>query len=160
MVHLRGISGRLGLTGANLPRVCTVLLVLALAITVTGWALEFSSRRTPDETLQPVSTGNAVARTQPTDIAPVAQLFGARAGSGGADIKLIGVIARGEKGRGIALLAVDGRPALPTRAGEEIASGVTLAEVRADRVLVSRSGAVQEIRLPGKPVPDGITRVP
>jgi len=55
---------------------------------------------------------------------------------------------------------VDGRPPLALRAGEEIAAGVTLAEVRADRVVVSRSGAVQEIRLPSKPAPNGIVRVP
>jgi hypothetical protein len=54
---------------------------------------------------------------------------------------------------------VDGRPALALRAGAEIAVGVTLAEVRADRVLINRSGAVQEIRLPAKPAPDGIVKV-
>ena len=72
----------------------------------------------------------------------------------------MGVIAQGGQGRGLALLAVDGRPATPTRVGEEIATGVTLAEVRADGVLLSRSGAAQEIQLPKKPAPAGITRVP
>jgi hypothetical protein len=54
---------------------------------------------------------------------------------------------------------VDGRPPLALRAGEEIAAGVTLSEVLADRVVVSRSGAVQEIRMPAKPAPDGIVKV-
>jgi general secretion pathway protein C len=160
MVHISGMGDRFGLTGAHFARACTILLVLALAASVAGWALEFTARRTPSEAVQPVTTGDAVARTQPADIAPVAQMFGARAGSGAADIKLIGVIAEGAKGRGIALLAVDGRPALPTRAGEDIASGVTLTEVRADGVLVSRSGTVQELHLPVKPAPDGIVKVP
>jgi len=53
-------------------------------------------------------------------------------------------------------LAVDGHPALALRAGAEIAANVMLAEVRADHVLVSRSGGVQEIRLPAKPAPGGI----
>jgi general secretion pathway protein C len=57
------------------------------------------------------------------------------------------------------ILAVDGGPALALRAGAEIAAGVTLAEVRADHVLVSRSGAIQEIRLPTKPTPEGIVKV-
>jgi general secretion pathway protein C len=159
MVHLLGMSDRLGPTGAALARACTFLLVLALAITIAGWVLEFAARRTPSEPLRPIPTGGS-ARAQQSDIAPVAQLFGAQPGGEGADIRLVGVIAQGGQGRGIALLAVDGRPAMSTRAGEEIASGVTLAEVHADRVLVNRSGATQEIRLPAKPAPTGITRVP
>ena len=34
-----------------------------------------------------------------------------------------------------------------------------LAEACADPVLVSRSGGVQEIRLPAKPAPEGIVKV-
>jgi len=55
--------------------------------------------------------------------------------------------------------SVDGRPPLALRAGAEIAAGVTLVDVRADRVLVSRSGAVQEVRLPAKPTAEGIVKV-
>ena len=54
---------------------------------------------------------------------------------------------------------MDGRPPLALRAGAEIAAGVTLVDVRADRVLVSRSGAVQEVRLPAKPTAEGIVKV-
>ena len=150
---------RIGFSSANLPRACTFALVLALAATITGWALDFSARRTPTEPVRPVSMGNPAARTHAADIAPIAFLFGALPGADGSDIKLVGVIAQGKRGQGVALLAVDGRPALALRAGAEIATGVTLAEVRADRVLVNRSGAVQEIRLPAKPAPDGIVKV-
>ena len=45
------------------------------------------------------------------------------------------------------------------RACAEIAAGVTLAEVRADHVLTSRSSAVQEFRLPAKATPEGIVKV-
>ena len=45
------------------------------------------------------------------------------------------------------------------RACAEIAAGVTLAEVRADHVLINRSGTVQELRLPAKPAPEGIDKV-
>jgi general secretion pathway protein C len=150
---------RIGVSGATLARACTVVLVLALVATITGWVLEFSARRTPAEPVRPVAIGDTAARSQAADIAPVAFLFGARPGADGSDIRLVGVIAQGKRGQGIALLAVDGRPPLALRAGEEIAAGVTLAEVRADRVVVSRSGAVQEIRLPSKPAPDGIVKV-
>jgi general secretion pathway protein C len=150
---------RIGISGAKLPRACTFVLVLALAATITGWALDFSARRTPSEPVRPVTVGNSAPRTQAADIVPIAFLFGALPGADGSDIKLVGVIAQGKRGQGIALLAVDGRPPLALRAGAEIAAGVTLAEVRADHVLVSRSGAIQEIRLPAKPAPDGIVKV-
>jgi general secretion pathway protein C len=138
---------------------CTFLLVLALAASITGWTLEFSARRTPSEPVRPISTGNSAARTQAADIAPIAGLFGARAGDEAGDIRLVGVIALGKSGKGIALLSVDSKPAVALRAGEDIRPGTTLAEVRADRVVVNRSGVPQEIRLPGKPAPGGITKV-
>jgi general secretion pathway protein C len=159
MLHLRSWQ-RFGISGANLPRACTFVLVLALAVTISGWALDFTARRTPSEPVRPVSVGNPAARTQAADIAPIALLFGALPGVDGSNITLVGVIAQGERGQGIALLAVDGRPAIALHAGEDIAAGVKLAEVRADRVLISRSGAIQEIRLPAKPASDGIVRMP
>ena len=151
---------RINISGANLPRACTFVLVLALAATITGWALDFTARRTPSEPVRPVTVGNPAARTQAADIAPIAILFGAMPGADGSDIKLVGVIAQGRQGEGTALLAVDGRPALAWRAGTEIAAGVTLAEVRADHVLINRSGTVQEIRLPVKATPEGIVKAP
>ena len=36
---------------------------------------------------------------------------------------------------------------------------VTLAEVRVDHVLICRSAAVQEIRLPAKAAPEGIVKL-
>ena len=150
---------RIGISGATLVRTCTIVLVLALAVTITSWVLEFSARRTPFEPVRPVTAGDSAPRTQAADIAPVAFLFGALPGADGSDIKLVGVIAQGKEGEGTALLAVDGRPALAWRAGTEIAAGVTLAEVRADHILINRSGTVQEIRLPAKPAPEGIDKV-
>jgi general secretion pathway protein C len=150
---------RIGITAANLPRIFTFVLVLALAATITLWALDFTARRTPSEPVRPVTIGNPAPRTQAADIAPIAFLFGAVPGADGTNIKVVGVIAQGTVGKGVALLAVDSRPPLAFRAGTEIAAGVTLAEVRADRVLISRSGAIQEIRLPAKPAPDGIVKV-
>jgi general secretion pathway protein C len=150
---------RVGVSGATLVRTCTVVLVLALAVTITSWVLEFSARRSPSEPVRPVTAGDSAPRTQAADVAPIAFLFGAVPGADGSDIKLVGVIAQGPRGKGVALLAVDGRPPLAVRAGAEIAAGVTLSEVRSDRVVVSRSGAIQEIRMPAKPAPDGIVKV-
>jgi len=150
---------RIGISGAGLARACTAVLVVALAVTITSWALEYSARRMPSEPARSVTAGDRAPRTQAAEVAPIAYLFGAVPGADGSDIKLVGVIAQGPRGKGVALLAVDRRPPLAIRAGGEIAAGVTLVEVRADRVVISRSGAVQEIRMPAKPAPDGIVRV-
>lgn len=149
----------MGLPAQSLARACTFVLVIALAVTVTAWVLEFSARRTPSEPVRPVIGGDSAPRTQAAEVAPIAYLFGAVPGADGADIKLIGVIAQGKQGKGVALLAIDGRPPLAVRAGDEFAAGVTLAEVRSGGVLVSRGGALQEIRLPTKPAPEGIVKV-
>jgi general secretion pathway protein C len=143
----------------RVSRLATFVLVLALAASITGWILEFSGRRTPSEPVRPISTGNPAARTQAADIAPIAGLFGAQGGDEAGDIRLVGVIAQGKSGQGIALLSIDSKPAVALRAGEDIRPGITLAEVRDDRGVVNRSGVPQEIRLPGKPAPEGITRV-
>ena len=158
MLRIRQRLG-IGISRANLARACTFVLVLALAATITAGVLEFSARRTPSEPVRPVTIGDPAPRTRAADIAPVAFLFGALPGATGSDIRVVGVIAEGARGKGIALLAVDGRPPLAVRAGTDVAAGVTLAEVRADRVVISRSGALQEIRLPAKPAPDGIVKV-
>lgn len=138
------------LDSRGLARGAAVLLAVALAAVATDWLLTLAARRTPTETVQPVPRGDAVARTEAADVAPLARLFGGAAAEEGS-IRLIGVIARGAKGKGIALLAVDGRPAMPVRAGEPIAPDATLAEVRHDRILVERQGATREIRLAQKP---------
>ena len=143
----------------RIARACTVVLVLAFAASIAGWFLQFSAHRTPSEPVRTISTGNPAARTQAADIAPIAGLFGARAGDGPGDIRLVGVIAQGKSGEGIALLSIDSKPAVALRAGDDIGPGITLAEVRSDRVVINRSGVPQEIRLPGKPAPEGITRV-
>lgn len=144
----------------NYARVAVVLLAVVLAVVATDWYLTLTSRRTPSEAVQPLPTADAVARTEPADVAPVARLFGGGAPTAEGNIRLLGVIAQGAKGKGIALLAVDGRPAAAVRAGEVIVAGATLAEVRHDRVLVDREGDRREIRLPAKAPPSGISRAP
>jgi general secretion pathway protein C len=144
----------------NYARPSALLLAVALAAVTTDWYLTLTARRTPSEAVQPMPTSDAVARTEPVDVAPVARLLGGGAASEEGNIRLLGVIAQGARGKGIALLAVDGRPATPVRAGETIVAGATLAEVRHDRVLVDREGAMREIRLPpAKTVPGGFSSV-
>ena len=143
---------------SRLARACTVLLVVALGATAAEWALTFSARRTPQEPVRALALGDPVARSQAAGTAAIARLFGAQAPGEASNVRLLGVIAQGTLGKGIALISVNGQPAIAVRAGELIAGETTLAEVRADRVLVGKSGDTQEIRLPAKPAPEGIVK--
>lgn len=58
----------------------------------------------------------------------------------GATLKLLGVVA-GSAGRaGYALVRLDAKTTLAVRAGEDVAPGVKLAEVHADRVVLEHGG--------------------
>ena len=98
-----------------------------------------------------------------TDPARVAQTVAARHifGDARADVttavtnvvgvKLFGVVAPTGRTRvGIAILSVQGKPAVAVREGEEIADGVRLQRVLARSVEISRGGQVQELALPDR----------
>ena len=89
-------------------------------------------------------------RARQTDVAPLARLLGASAASEVAGMRALGIMADAATGHGIAVIAVDGQPPRAYRTGDYVASGVQVKEVRKDRVLLSRAGVVQELRLPTK----------
>jgi general secretion pathway protein C len=141
----------------RLPALINFLLVLAIAATATYWIIELTARRTLSEPVVAVPLGNRMSRTQPMDISGVAALFGAAAAAAGPGrVRLAGVIAEGSEGSGVALLSIDGQPAIAYRAGEAVDDQMTLTEVHADRVIISLPGGNQDIRLLDRPIPEGI----
>jgi hypothetical protein len=148
------------MVSVNLARLASVLLAIVLVVSLTDWALTFSARRTMGESPPMLPAGDFDLAPQVTDLAPIAHLFGALSSSGVGGVRALGVMAEGRSGRGIALIAVDGQPARSVRAGDSIAAGMVLVEVRRDYVVIKRSGTLQEIRLATKPVPPGILRSP
>ena len=137
------------------PRIVTVALAVVLVASVTDWALTFTARRTPSEPVRNLPANEVELRARPADTAAIARLLGASSDTG-TNIRALGVMAEGSTGRGIALIGVEGKAPRPIRAGETIAPGVILAEVRRDGVVVNRSGAMQQIRLATKPPPQGV----
>lgn len=129
-----------------LPRIVTLVLLIALAASVTEWALRFSARGTPAEPVRTLPAGDLDPRLQTVDVAPLARLLGAAAVSGPSDIRALGVVAE-RGGKAVAVLDVNGRPRT-FRAGDEISPGILVREVRADGVVLSRSGELQELRVP------------
>ena len=130
-------------------RLATLALAIALVASVTDWLLAFTAGRTPSEPVRALPANESEIRAESVDTAAIARLLGA-SGDTGSNIRALGVMAEGSSGRGIALIGVEGKPARAVRAGEAIAPGVILAEVRRDGVVLNRSGAMQQIRLAGK----------
>lgn len=138
-----------------------LLLTLAIAATITYWVLQFSSQNKTHESVVAIATSDRVARTQPLDTGPMAGLFGASStGKSTGTIKLVGVIAQGGKGQGIALLSVSGRPAMAFRVGQSVDNDMTLATVNANYVAIESSDGLLEISLPQQAPPTGIETVP
>jgi general secretion pathway protein C len=144
---------------AILLRLTSVVLAVALVASLTDWVLTFSGRRTASLPLKSLPAGEVETRAQPVDPAAIARLMGTSASTAG-NIRALGVMAEGKSGRGIALIGIDGQPARAVRAGETIAPGIVLAEVQRDSVVINRSGAMQQIRIVTKPLPQGLLRAP
>ena len=135
-----------------LARIVTVLLFAALCAIVAAWALALLAPRPP------VAPAGAVAESQgPADLSAAGQLFGGAPQAVAIDaapavpsnIQVAGVLAT--TGRGVALLAVDGRPAKPFAVGETVADGLRVRAVTGDAVELERSGAGAPLRLPAPP---------
>ena len=137
------------------PRLASAALAIVLVASVTGWVLTSTSRRTPSEPVRTLPANETEITARAVDSAAVARLFGASTDAP-TNIRALGVMAEGSTGRGIALIGVEGKPPRAVRAGESIAPGVILAEVRRDGVVLNRSGAMQQLRLATKPVPQGV----
>ena len=144
----------------NVVRLASIILAIALVASATGWVLNFVNYRTIREPLRGLPSEALSAAIQPTDIQRLAQLFGATADDSLNGIRTLGVIAEGKSGRGIALIGINGQPARTVRAGEQLAPGIVLTEVRHNGVVVRRGADVQQIRLAKKEPPAGVLRAP
>ena len=134
-------------------RLASVLLAVALVVSVTDWALTFSAGRTMTEPVVVLPAGEVDPQARLTDVAPIARLFGATSASDAGSIRALGVMADGASGRGIAVIGVEGQPTRSYRTGDLVAAGVVLKAVRKDGAVLSRSGRLQELRLPTKSTP-------
>jgi len=141
-------------------RVLNLLLVLAIAATATYWIVQFSSPGETGETMVGVATADRAARTQSLDVGPIAGLVGSGdVAAAPSNIAVVGVIAEGGKNRGVALLAVNGKPAMAYRAGETITGDLVLERVGADGVTIESAGVSRQLLFPQQQPPSGIDPV-
>ena len=127
------------------PAAATLLAAAAIALTASRilWPL-LQPGEPPIDFPQPASPDRLAGDLQGR------HLFGV--GAGGVvnaagrveNLKLVGAVA----GEGIALIAVDGRPARAFHVGAEIAPGVRLAAVDVRKVDVERQGGRESLPLP------------
>ncbi|MFN7644253.1 MAG: type II secretion system protein N [Burkholderiales bacterium] len=131
-----------------IARIASVLLFAALCAIVAGWALQLLAPRAP------VAPAGAVAQVQgPPDLSAAGQLFGgvprsadAQVQAAPSNIQVSGVLASGA--RGVALLAIDGRPAKPFAVGEPVSDGMTVRSITGDTVELDRGAGGPPMRLP------------
>jgi general secretion pathway protein C len=134
-----------------LARIVSVLLFAALCAIVAGWALQLLAPRAP------IAPAGAVAQVQgPPDLSAAGQLFGGvprpqdtLVQAAPSNIQVTGVLASGD--RGVALLAIDGRPAKPFAVGEPVSDGMTVRSVAADAVELERGSGGVPMRLAAPP---------
>lgn len=70
----------------------------------------------------------------------------------GMAIRLLGIVAATQGGRGYAAVQLEGREIVAVREGEDIAPGLRLAEVAPRHVILERGGSRETLALP-KPLP-------
>src|SRR5215510_5458902 len=129
---------RHGMRYVNVARLASIVLAIALVASATAWVLNFENYRTIREPLRALPADAVSAAAQPADIQRLAQLFGSTAEDSLNGIRTLGVIAEGSTGRGVAIIGINGQPARTVRAGEQLAPGIVLAEVRHNGVIVRR----------------------
>lgn len=134
-------------------------LLLGIAASVTWWTLPWIGAETSKARVVAVPTADPLQRSQPVDMAPVARLFGTAIATPAAPAKtrLVGVIAEGGRGRGVALLATDNLPAQAYRVGDAVTPALMLSAVRADGVTLTGKAGTEDLALPPMAAPSGIT---
>ena len=137
-----------------------MLLFAALCAIVAGWVLQLAAPRSPIAPVGAVAQGQA-----PTDLAAAGRLFGgveraspAAAAAAPSNIQVAGVLAAGA--RGVALLAIDGRPAKPYAVGDPVGDGLKLVSVTGDAVELDRGGRALRIAAPPRASIDVLTSGP
>jgi len=136
-------------------------LLLGIAASATWWTLPWIGGEAPEARVVSAPTSDPLQRSQPVDMAPAARLFGTAAAGPVAlpKTRLVGVIAEGGRGRGVALLATDDLPAQAYRVGDAVTAALTLSAVRADGVTLTGKSGTETIPLPSTAAPSGITPV-
>src|SRR5579859_4488605 len=135
-------------THTAIVTIVTIAALVLLGVVGGYWTWQWLAPR-PEPHIQ--------AQTEPGgQIASAVDLFGSiqRDGSTpaptGIAIRLLGLVAAAKGQDGYAVVVLDGKQIVATREGEEIASGIRLAEVATDHVVLDRNGVRETLAWPEK----------
>lgn len=123
----------------------TVAALAMLAVVASYWSWQWIAPAP-----QPRAPRDAIAATS------AAALFGnlerdrSSPASTESTIRLLGIVADTVGRKGYAVMRVEPREIVTVREGEDIAPGIRLAEVAADRVILERGGTRETLRWPQK----------
>lgn len=128
-------------------RLLSLLLFLVLIGIITYWAMQLLAPRAA------IAPGDALGDNSRPPLPVAAKLFGARQAATPdapppVDIKVSGIVEAGR--RGVAILAIDGRPAKAFRVNQRVGDGSTLKEVHADKVIIDHRGQRIEAEAPSR----------
>lgn len=129
-------------------RLLSLLLFLVLIGIITYWAMQLLAPRAA------IAPSDALGDNSRPPLPVAAKLFGARQASGTpdapppVDIKVSGIVEAGR--RGVAILAIDGKPAKAFRVNQRVGDGSTLKEVHADKVVIEHRGQRIEAEAPSR----------
>ena len=109
------------------PSLITFVVWTAVATSVIAWGLKIRHANAPSQLAMPVSAAGAeiTPATLARGFGGGGQMLQAASPVSGGDrgrFGLLGVVASGESS-GVALIAIDGKPARPYRVGAEVADG-------------------------------------
>lgn len=127
----------------RLPWFASFAMFILLCVSIAYWGMQLFQ--------PPLRAVAAVPQAESPALSLEAAkgLFGARAAANpvSSDYQLKGVLAAARRGKSVAILSVDGKPAKAVAAGSELAPGVIVREVRPQYVLLSESGVIKRVEL-------------
>ena len=141
--------------------IANLALLLGAVAAATWWGLKLVPAQPPREPVVALPMASAsVAPEALPDTMPIAGLFGPVTTGDMAPVRLVGVIATGGSGSGVALLAIGDQPSMAWRVGEDVDGHGTLLAVEPGKVVLKRGAATIEVALPApKALTDGIVPV-
>ena len=145
------MSGNYGRADA-VPKLMVRLVNLA-ALTLLGFVLAYWTWQWLAPASMPRAAYVSVVTAKASDADTLFGSAPANAGGGtqiGSGVKLLGVAAASGDHHGHAVLQAGDKRILAVREGQEVLPGVTLAEVRADHVVLDRRGIREKLVLPRK----------
>lgn len=126
------------------PLLVSFVLFLALCASLAAWTVQWS-KPAP----RPVAAAPTTEPAVTVQLASASSLFGARkpTAPATANYALKGVIVAPTTDHGMAIIAVDGKPAQALRVGADVVPGVSVKEVHPQFVLLSERGADRRVEL-------------